>query len=625
MTVASFVLMLSVSLEVTPLVGDHAVLQQGRPIPVWGTADAGAPVMVEWTDAAGDVERAQTAADGDGAWSVTLSAREWSADPATMRVTSGDDTWQASDVVVGEVWIASGQSNMEWPVSRSNAKGDSAEAMTNAMVREFKVPHAFADAPKSNVHGQWAVAGPGTTPKFSGVAWQFAGRLNQALGVPIGIVNSSWGGSRVEPWMSLEALDAVRAASPRVHDSTKAWYDARASRALDAAALSAVDFDDAEWGETVVPSSWKRIGLGDVDGTVLYRVSVWVPDHWAGRDLVLKLGPIDDIDETFWDGHIVGSRTSHTVPRIYVVPGKLVTPGRHVIAVRNTDQHGAGGFFGTRGDLQLHLRDVPDDVIGLAGPWRWKLTSSWAQPARGTPTVLSNAMIAPFERLPVAGVIWYQGESNAGDPESYDMLFPAMIEDWRERFDQPLPFYFVQLANLAHGRDNWHWPELREAQRRTLSLPNTGMALCFDVGNPTDIHPTDKRTVGMRLSRLALRNQYGYSLVPDGPQPLKLELPGDGTAVVHFQTHGGALATRGGEPTKLFEIAGADGVFHLATVELQRDRLVARSASVETPTHVRYGWRQDPAAANLIGADDLPATPFHLPSTVRPPPSGASP
>jgi sialate O-acetylesterase len=225
----------------------------------------------------------------------------------------------------------------------------------------------------------------------------------------------------------------------------------------------------------------------------------------------------------------------------------------------------------------------------------------------------------------VAGVIWYQGESNADDPESYDVLFGAMIEDWRARFDQPLPFYFVQLANLAHGRSNWHWPELREAQRRTLSLPDTGMALCFDVGNPTDIHPTDKRTVGRRLARLALHDHYGATVVPQGPRPLTLSLPGNGTAVVTFETYGGVLATRGGGPVELLEVAGDDGVFHSASVELSGQRLVAKSDAVANPTHVRYGWRQDPAGANLIGADELPATPFQLPSTVKPPVGGVSP
>ena len=212
MTVGMLFVVLAASLEVTPLVGDHAVMQQGQPIPVWGTADGGALVTVEWTDAGGDVEVARTTVSDDGSWSVVLAARDWSADPATIRVTNGDVTWNAEDVLVGEVWIASGQSNMEWPVSRSNAKGDSAEAMTHAHVREFKVPHAFADVPQSTIHGQWAVAGPEATPKFSAVAWHFARGLNQGLGMPVGSVNSSWGGSRVEPWMSLDALDALRAA-----------------------------------------------------------------------------------------------------------------------------------------------------------------------------------------------------------------------------------------------------------------------------------------------------------------------------------------------------------------------------------------------------------------------------
>ncbi|MCH2135724.1 MAG: sialate O-acetylesterase [Phycisphaerales bacterium] len=613
------------TLEVTPLVGDHAVLQQGRPIPVWGTAAPGQEVRVVFTDANGAKEHREVRADAQGAWLLELAPRPASADGATIDVASGSETWRAEDVLVGEVWIASGQSNMEWPLHRTSDAEASAQTLTNHRIREFKIPHAFDDAPRDEISGAWLVAGPDTTPGFSGVAWNFATMLSEELDVPLGIVNSSWGGSSVEAWMSLEQLDEVRGQSPPVQRAVQDWYDARSQKAEDVETLTAPNMDHAHWNETVLPGDWSAMGLGETDGTVFYRLAVWVPEHWAGKDLALRLGPIDDIDETFWSGHLVGSRTRHDVPRNYTVPGEHVKPGRHVIAVRNTDNAGAGGFFAKRGQMQLHPLDDPSDKIPLAGPWRWKLTSSWSRPARNTPTVLNNAMIAPLEQLPVTGVIWYQGESNAHDPVSYDVLFPAMIEDWRSRFDQPLPFHFVQLANLDHRRGDWHWPQLREAQHRALRLPDTGMALCFDVGNPRDIHPRDKRTVGRRLGRLALHHQYGRDIVPEGPRPISLEMPGDGTAVVTFLMHGGTLATRDGQDVALMEIAGTDGVFHPAQVHLDGDRAIVRSDAVSAPSQVRYGWRQDPAAANLVGAEGLPATPFMLPSTVQPPAEGATP
>jgi len=622
MPTASLLLIVIAGFEVTPLLGDHAVVQQQQPIPVWGTGEPGDTIDVRLS---GNSPLANsTTVEGDGSWFVELGRLPASATPLTLTVTDGADTWTAHDVLVGELWLASGQSNMEWRVGQSDDRNATASEFTNTSIREFKVPHAFDDARRSATGGTWVVAGPDSTPQFSGVAWNFARMLQAKLKVPIGIVNSSWGGSSVEAWMDRDLLNAMRAEDERVARSVDTWFASQDAKATDAAEVFSLDHDVSDWNESVVPGDWASIGLGDVDGVVLYRVSIWLPASWEGKDVALSLGPIDDIDETYWDGEKIGGLSNHAAPRNYTVPGRLVTPGRHVIGVRNIDNQGAGGFFGKRGDLWLHPVGEPKNLIGLAGPWRWQQSSGWTRPARNTPTVLNNAMIAPLEPLPFAGAIWYQGESNAHDPEAYDVLFPAMIEDWRDRFGSALPFYFVQLANLDHRRDNWHWPQLREAQRRALRLDDTGMALCFDVGNPTDIHPTDKRTVGRRLGRHALNHVYSQPIVPQGPRPLSLELPGDGTAIVKFEMYGGALHTRNGGAVELFEIAGDDGVFHRAQVGIIAGRLIARSSAVPEPVAVRYGWRQDPAAANLLGADELPATPFALPSTVSVGPEGAA-
>ncbi len=609
--------------EVTPLLGDNAVLQQRAPIPVWGTGEPGDTLSIR-LEGDGIVADEVTVAP-DGTWMVQLPSRFASRTPLTLTVSDGSDTKTAGNIVVGELWLASGQSNMEWRVSQTDDRDAGDEAFTNADIREFKVPHAHDEQRQASVDGQWKVSTPQHTPHFSGVAWNFARMLHDTLDVPVGIVNSSWGGSSVEAWMDRDLLDVMRQDDPLVARTVDDWFTAQAKADVDAAALLGPEHDDAAWSETVLPGDWASMGLGDVDGTVLYRLSIWVPDSWSGQDLTLQLGPIDDLDETFWDGVEIGRTRGHTTPRSYTVPAALVTPGRHVIGVRATDMAGAGGFFGKRGDMRLHRADDDAHKIGLAGPWRWKQTSGWAKPARNTPTVLNNAMIAPLEHLPVAGVIWYQGESNAHDPEAYDVLFPAMILDWRARFGHDMPFFFVQLANLDHRRHDWHWPQLREAQRRALDVDGTGMALCFDVGDPRDIHPTDKRTVGRRLARHALRDVYHRDIVPQGPVPVSFGVLDNGTIAVKFETYGGSLKTRDGGPVALLEVAGADGEFHPATARLLDDRLVASSAAVDTPVRVRYGWRQDPAAANLIGADDLPVTPFILPSTVDRPAEGAEP
>jgi sialate O-acetylesterase len=607
------------TIQVTPLLGDHAVVQQGVPIPVWGTADPGAAVSVRLGS---DSAALQTQADHTGRFFVALPARAASSTPAVLEVRAGDDVWTASDVLIGEVWLASGQSNMEWRVNGTDSRDAGDAAFTNDAIREFKVPHLFHDDPQADIKGAWAVASPGSTPQFSAVAWNFATMLNEELGVPVGIVNSSWGGSMVEAWTSVEALQHAAERWPHVGASLESWFASRKQGVQDSAAMASTSLDDSNWKETVVPGDWASMGLGDVDGTVFYRVSVWVPEHWAGRSAALHLGPIDDRDVTFWDGHRIGSMDQHDVPREYVVPGELVTPGHHVIAVRATDLHGAGGFFGKKGDVRLFLQDDVKDVIGLAGPWRWQQTSGWNRAPRNTPTVLSNAMIAPLERLPFTGVIWYQGESNAHDPASYAKLFPLMIDDWSARFGRQIPMYFVQLANLDHGRSNWFWPQLREAQRLAIDTDmHRHMAVCFDVGNPRDIHPTDKRTVGRRLGRLALHYEYGQvDIVPCGPQ-LKhwtAGMQGDRCMLeVFFETHGGALSTSDGQGVRLLEAAGSDGVFRLLSdIELDGSVLRADCAGMDAITAVRYGWRQDPAAANLTGADSLPASPFCDPSTV---------
>ena len=608
------------TLEVTPLLGDHAVVQCGAPIPVWGMADPGAAVSVRL---GAEAVAVQTFADDAGRFFVALPARAASSTPAVLQVRAGDETWTASDVLVGEVWLASGQSNMEWRVNGTDSRDAGDAAFTNAAVREFKVPHAFHDEPQSDIHGAWAVASPEHTPQFSAVAWNFATMLNEELGVPVGIVNSSWGGSSVEAWTSVQALQHGAEQWPHVGASLNDWFASRTQDKQDSSAMASSSFDDSDWKETVVPGDWASMGLGDVDGTVFYRVSVWVPEHWAGRSAALHLGPIDDRDVTYWDGQRIGSTDRHDTPRKYVVPADLITPGHHVIAVRATDLHGAGGFFGKRGDLRLFPEDDAKDIIPLAGPWSWQQTSGWSKPPRNTPTVLSNAMIAPLEPLPFTGVIWYQGESNAHDPASYAKLFPLMIDDWSARFGRQVPMYFVQLANLDHGRSNWYWPQLREAQRLAVdSKTHRHMAVCFDVGDPRDIHPTDKRTVGRRLGRLALHHEYGRSdIVPNGPR-LKhwtAGIQGDDCMVeVFFETHGGSLSTSDGQGVRLLEAAGSDGVFRALTdIELDGSTLRADCSGLDAITAVRYGWRQDPAAANLTGADGLPASPFCDPPTVE--------
>lgn len=586
-------------LDVTPLLGSHAVLQQGRPIPVWGTADPGAEVTVVL-----GADRATARASTDGTWRVHMGPREASPEPITLVVTSGPDRHESSDLLVGETWIASGQSNMWWPVRNSADPEQVAAESNDPLLRVFTEPLRSSLTPVKGSDGAWVVVTPETTPNLTAVGLHFGRSLRAHLDVPVGIVHASWGGSSVQAWMD----EATLRNHPESADSVKRLKLLRSQHAFDGPAMRGASVDTRDWSNATLPATYAALGW-DVDGTAWFRRTVDIPTSWAGQDLVAHLGPIDDIDITTFGGHGIGESSNWTTPRQYTVPGQLVQAGPIDIAVEVTDRAGVGGFVGTAEQMRLVRADGTGDPIDLAGTWKWKKGPLVSAPQQ-TPTALYHGMLEPLLPLHPRGTIWYQGESNAHEPQNYAVLFPAMITLWRKEFnDADMPFHFVQLANLDHHRDNWHWPELRESQRNTLTLPNTGMAVCFDVGNPTDIHPKDKRTVGERLARWALANDYGRPIAPSGPLPAQVSSDGKSIMVI-FDAFGGELATRDRGDITLLEIAGEDGVFHPATAVLSGSHLVAHSDDVPRPVQVRYGWREDPAACNLVGADGLPASSF---------------
>ncbi len=595
------IVVLAADLQITPLLGDHAVLQQGCPIPVWGEAEPVASVSVQL-----GTQTATTQADEVGRWSVELPALEASATPLTLTVMSGNERRDATNVVVGEVWVASGQSNMWWPVNRSDRPEQTAAESTDPLLRVFTEPLRSSLSPLSASKGTWQVVTPDTAPELTAVGLHFGRAIRRDLGVPVGIVHASWGGSSVQAWMDEPTLRSHQEASAAV-DRLRALQE---QGAFDGPMLRSATVDTTNWPTAWLPATFKALEW-DVDGTAWFRRTVLIPPAWAGHDLILHLGPIDDIDITTFGGHRVGGLHDWKTPRMYPIPGTLVREGSVDVAVEVTDRAGIGGFIGTPEQMMLIRRDGEGAPISLAGNWKWKQGPLVSAPQQ-TPTALYHGMIEQLFPLHPRGVIWYQGESNAHEPHHYDVLFPAMIELWRSRFgDADMPFYFVQLANLEHGRDNWHWPELREAQRNTLQLANTGMAVCFDVGSPTDIHPKDKRTVGERLARLALHQDYDLPIAASGPLPMNIASDGDAISVI-FDCFGGQLSTRDDAPTTLLEIAGDDGHFHPATATLAGSVLTASSEAVPIPTQIRYAWRENPESANLVGADELPATSFWI-------------
>jgi sialate O-acetylesterase len=630
--------------RVPSLIGDNMVLQQGPRARLWGTARPGERVIVRL---AGRTARAT--ADARGRWETFLGPLP-AGGPFELTI-AGANTLIFRNVLVGEVWVCSGQSNMEWSLAQAAGGPEDAAQADHPDIRLFTVEKRTAAEPLEDVRGRWVVATPEQAAQFSAVGYYFGRELHQRLKVPVGLINTSWGGTPAEAWTSREMLASRPEFAPILERYEKELRNLAQLRQEHGAKLAewerqyAVAADSGNRGEGMgyadpsrdadgwrkmrLPQLWETAGM-NLDGVIWFRREVEVPAAWAGRDLSLSLGPIDDFDTTYFNGERVGATGGETpeayrFPRRYKVPGALVRAGRSVIAVRVYDRMGGGGFGGAAGSMSLAPAGA--DGLALDGEWDYKPEtvvaakrpdySNYPGPRPGpenqnNPSVLYNAMLAPLTPYTLRGAIWYQGESNAGRAYQYRTLFPAMIRDWRARWKGgDFPFYFVQLANWkARKQDSIdsEWAELREAQTMTLhSVPHTGMAVTIDIGDPEDIHPRNKRDVGLRLARWALADTYQQKVVPSGPLYASHAVEGDKIRV-RFR-HAAGLRTRdGGAPVGFF-VAGADRKFFRAEARIEGDAVLVWSQDVARPAAVRYAWADNPEA-NLHNAEGLPASPF---------------
>jgi sialate O-acetylesterase len=646
--------------RVSPLVGDHMVVQQGAPVRLSGTDVAGQEVRATMGAA-----HASARADAGGRWTLALPAVR-AGGPYTLTV-EGSSAASFNDVWGGEVWLASGQSNMELPLTRSSG---AAEATAGGCpgLRFFLVTPRTAGAPVAEVAGKWQPCAPATAAGFSAAAFHFARELHRALGVPVGIIQAAWGGTPAEAWTPREALVADPVCKPLVDALDQAVRDPgrRAELARRLAEWEAKNFNQdpgnrgaargfargktaagGGWSPMEIPQPWENAGL-KIDGAVWFRREVTLPAEWAGADLALSLGAIDDFDVTYWNGEKVGATGGETpmywsAPRRYVIPGRLARAGRNLIAVRVFDHYGNGGLMATPAELSVApahpeaLAAGGANPVPLAGTWMYRVerrlppavadfskrpvTPGPDEPT--SPTVLWNGEIAPLAGWPIAGVIWYQGESNVGRATQYRALFTAMIRAWRSAWQVPaLPFLFVQLPNFeppavdgpAHSSQpkpmlgESAWAELREAQAQALREPRTAMVVALDIGESGDIHPRNKREVGRRLALAALRLVYRRDLVASGP--VLASAAREGAAMrVRFQSVASGLDTSDGGPPQGFLIAGADRVWHRANARIEVDTVVVSSPEVPAPVAVRYGWANDPPNT-LRNQADLPAAPF---------------
>jgi len=633
----AFLLRSSVFAETTvsALFSDHMVLQHSKPIKIWGTDTPGQEVTIRIDF--GNKTETKVKTNAKGSWLATCPAVP--AEKALKISVIGSSTQQVKNAVAGEVWVCSGQSNMEWPL-RAAAKADAEiKAATYPLIRHFLVEKQIEPQPSRSVRGKWEICSPEVAGHFSAVAYFYARRLHKDTKMPIGIINSSWGGTVVEAWTSAETLrkleaskhtmkhiDEIRKSLPDLQRNytreLAGWWN-QLQDALNAPSpgWNAKSFDHSSWKTIPAPGHFETHSeLHNFDGKVWFRRHVQLPADWRGSQLELSLGKIDDADVTFVNGQKVGETANWEAKRLYKIPKQLAKDERLTIAVEVLDTGGVGGFHGNPEAMQLRCKGKKP--IPLAGDWHWNMTDAMREvPPKpdtppftsnpNTPTALHNGMIAPLIPFTIKGVIWYQGESNVSAAHAYRSLFPGMVRDWRQKWGQgDFPFLYVQLANfLAPQKTPGEsaWAELREAQTLALSLKNTGMACAIDIGEAEDIHPKNKQEVGKRLAIVALANVYGKKLVSRGPEYASMKRRGK-RIEIRFKHAENGLVSKG--PLKHFAIAGSDRKFRWAKAEIEKDRVSVSHPQIPEPVAVRYAWANNPASANLRNKANLPAVPF---------------
>ncbi len=642
---------------------EHVVLQRAADVPIWGRALPGEDVTVEFAAA-----RASTRADTGGRWRVTLDLSRAPETPGELHVT-GKNRVTVADVIVGEVWLCAGQSNMEWSLAASVGAEEAMTRPPNPRLRQFLVQRSGPAKPLEACEGRWMIAAPDTVGKFSGVAYYFGRRVAEATGRSVGVINASAGGTPIESWLSAEAIGrdaawlAGEAASARAEReyperlkqhvaAVEAWLEKHRRRdrpTNDAGKLAGENTGDEEgWRRTEIFEALDRTGLPD-GGAIWLRKRVRVPEREAAgleRGFQLSLGVMQGADTVYWNGRKIGG-TEITAPgahslRRYQVPPELLERGRDATLTIRL-------FYPTGGPTLTVPNDPPlvANTVRLEGAWDVRVEYAFEPPAkpeafpvapargRSAPSRSFNGMIAPLASYGLRGAIWYQGESNVASTEHYAARFALMIGDWRARWGRgDFPVYFVQLPNYnakdAKPRDSG-WAAFREQQSNCLTVPNTALAVTIDLGAERELHPRNKREVGERLARLALARDYGQAVVSSGPVYRGATRDGRALRLGFSETAGGLLARplpATHTPDSLlpertrplvarrpfgelegFAICGADRRWHWAGAVIDGETVVVSSPAVEKPVAVRYAWSDNPTG-NLYNGAGLPAAPF---------------
>ena len=618
----------------SPVFGEHMVLQRDKPVRLWGWAEPGTQVTVTFAG-----QKKTATADAQGRWLVALDPLEASADARDLVVSSTNRkseivSRKLTDILVGDVWLCGGQSNMEFDLAHSRDGAAAVQQSAHGAIRLFRVATQPSYAAATLPHGDWrrcepaAFAQPGG---FSAVAYYFARKVQAETGVPIGLVQIAVGGSPAESWMNPAALQGFPEFAPGLAEMARLrergapaygnfvmhWHD-EFDRGV-TGRWSAAGFDDDAWTSASLHDVFTRLGVPTAPAVAWMRRDIDLPDPLPAGAAKLLLGVVEKMDTAWLNGRWIGASAWVENPRAYPIPADALRPGRNQLTLRVLKTAADGGFRSPADSLKLVLGD--GTAIPLENGWRAALGADARPPHPlplgyenwpAMPAVLHLGMLRPLAPLAVAGALWYQGEANFTRATQYRALLPAMIADWRALFAAPdLPFYIVSLPAFMARRDQPGpdaWAELREAQAHTTrTVPHTALAITLDTGDANDIHSVDKQPIGERLALLALRHTYGRTgIVADGPRFERME-PAPGGLRLFFTHTDGGLVARG--PLAGFAIAGRDRVWHWAEARLEGETIIVSSPTVPEPVAIRYAWQANPPAPLFNGAG-LPAAPF---------------
>ena len=611
---------------------DNMVLQAQRPVRIWGTAAANEPVAVFINEL-----KKTTRADKNGKWQLEFPAMDYGK-VIDLRATGRHNELRLTNILTGDVWLCSGQSNMAMTVNGTegqiyNYKNEESTAGYPA-IRSFKVKPNLSVKTGVDVAGHWEVCTPQTVGQFSAVAYFFARKIHQETGIPIGIINASWGGTDIETWMSADAFTnlpeyfeerykevasmGIDAVLKRNYESSRAFNEKVANDEGSHNRWFDPGVSKADWKQMEQPQEWSGTELAAFDGVAWFSYDIRLQDNEAGLPATLSLGKIDDNEITWINGTQVGATNGAGYERVYHVPAGILKAGVNTIIVKVVDAIRGGGFTGTAADLYLK---TARGAYTLAGSWKYRTSVEAKDPYYGGfepnlyHSLLYNAMIDPLKNFAIKGVAWYQGENNAGKAFDYRTLFPALIQDWRKKWGCDFPFYWVQLAGFmpkaVHPPVADSWAELREAQTMTLAVKNTGQAIATDIGDAHDIHPRNKQDVGLRLALNALSKTYNRKQVFDtGPVYAGMKRQGKKVVVEFDNVGSGLLTTSKYGYVEGFAVAGADRKFVWARAKITGpNRVELYTDKVVEPVAARYCWEANPDV-NLYNSAGLPAGPF---------------